>query len=118
LSDAALKIFAVCLGALQAVSAVLFLATKQKQSVIANALQPALVLAAATHALVRSQTSDDPRAWTTVIAFFAFEVFLLGLSINWIWRGLPRARFFWAYWIANLLPLILLGYLAFIFHVF
>ncbi len=53
-----------------------------------------------------------------LIAFFAFEVFLLGLSINWIWRGLPRARFFWAYWIANLLPLILLGYLAFIFHVF
>ena len=118
MSDSSLKIFVVGLGALQAVSAVLFLATKQKQSVIANAFQPLLVLAAATHALVGSQTSDDPRAWATVIAFFAFEVFLLGLSIHWIWRGLPRASFIWAYWIANLLPLVLLGYLAFIFHIF
>jgi hypothetical protein len=116
-----LGVFVVLLAGIQLAGLVLFFGSNKGSNkapaLLSNAIQPLLILIGSLFA-IRPTGYETAAAAEFVTAFLLFELSLLGACIVWIWRRRPPFWFFWATWVANLLPLAFLGYLAFFFHIF
>jgi hypothetical protein len=96
---------------------VLFFRSNKAPALLANAIQPLLILIRVAFA-IQPTGNENLTARILVTVLLLLELSLAGACVVWIWQRRPPFWFFWATWVANLLPLAFFGYLAFFFHIF